>query len=106
LPEHERFYGEISGKGGSIIAMIIKVEKPPDLQAVVVKARDDAEKYNIVYEGDSNSGYCSGHGFEGTYVVDRDYIVIAVKKKPAFVTKARVEKEVRKYFKRNEENCV
>ena len=80
------------------MSFTIKIEKPKGLQAVISTAQKDAQKYNIVYEDDSNSGYCSGYGFEGNYVVDRDYIIICVKKKPAFVTKARIEKEVRKYI--------
>jgi len=86
--------------------MVIKIEKSKDFQTVISTAKKDAQKYNIVFEGDNKSGYCSGHGFEGTYIVDRDFIIICVNKKPAFVTKSRVEKEIRKYFKRKEEYCV
>jgi hypothetical protein len=49
-------------------------------------------------EGDNNRGRCSGYSFEGTYAVGTDYITIDVRKKPIFISKARVEKEIRKYL--------
>jgi len=83
------------------MSFTIKIEKPKDLQTVISRAKNDAQKYNIFYEGGNNSGRCSGYNFEGTYVVDGDFIIIEIKKKPVFVTKAIVEKEIRKYLSQN-----
>ena len=80
------------------MSFTIKIEKPNDLQAVISRARNDTQKYNILYEGDNNRGSCSSHNFEGTYVVDGDFITIDVQKKPAYITKSRIEKEIRKYL--------
>ena len=78
--------------------MIIKVPKPKDLQALLDRAKSDADKHGILYEGDITAGHGSGMGFEGRYVIDADFIIIHVLKKPMFVSKAKIETEVKKYI--------
>ena len=78
--------------------MIIRVDKPDDLQALFERATSDADKNGIAWTGDIKSGHGSGRGFEGTYTVDADGITIYVSKKPPFITKARVEMAVKTYI--------
>jgi len=78
--------------------LTIKVPKPQDLQAVLAKAKRDIETHDISWVGDSQQGQCSSRGFEGSYVVDADYITVTLTKKPLWVTKARIEQEVKKYL--------
>ena len=80
------------------MAFTIKIEKPKNLQAVLLRAKNDAKKHNIFYEGDTKNGHGYGYGFDATYAVNTDFITIDVEKKPWFVSKARVEKEIRKYL--------
>jgi hypothetical protein len=81
----------------------IKVEKPENLRAVVARLKNDAKRYNVFFEGGNYSGRGSGYGFDGTYVVDGNFITIDVRKKPVFITKTRVEKEIRKYLSKQED---
>ncbi|MCL2355969.1 MAG: hypothetical protein FWC70_02260 [Defluviitaleaceae bacterium] len=78
--------------------MTIKVSKPKNTQALLEKAKSDAEKYGISYSGDITGGRASGMGFEGSYTVDENFIIIEVLKKPIFVSGARIEKEVSRYI--------
>jgi hypothetical protein len=78
--------------------LTIKIPKPNDLQALFVRAKNDADTHGISYSGDIQSGNASGMGFEGHYAVDSDYIVIHVQKKPLFVSNAKIETEVKKYI--------
>ncbi|MCL2409025.1 MAG: hypothetical protein FWC96_05350 [Oscillospiraceae bacterium] len=75
-----------------------KVDRPENLETVFSKAKSDAEKHNISWSGDIQRGKAEGSGFEGSYVVDSDGITICIIKKPAFVSKAKIEKEVRRYL--------
>jgi len=77
--------------------MIIKVTRPQDMHALYTRAKNDAEKHGIKWTGDMQQGHGSGFGFEGRYVVDANYITVTVLKKPLFVTKARVEREIKQY---------
>jgi len=58
---------------------------------------DEAKKHNIAYEKNDQSGYGSGHGFEASYKIEANDIVLIIHKKPFYVTKARVIKEVNDY---------
>jgi hypothetical protein len=78
--------------------MTIKFTKPKNISALLARAKKDADKHGITYEGDINSGHGSGMGFEGSYTVNADFITIHVKKKPLLVSKARIEAEVKKYI--------
>ena len=77
--------------------MTIKVSKPQNLQALYAKAIKDAAQHNISWTGDMQQGSGSGFGFEGSYVVDDEHIIIHVRKKPLLVSKSRIEKEVKEY---------
>jgi len=76
----------------------IKIPKPNDLQALLARAKADADKHSISYEGDIVSGKASGMGFAGSYTVDSDFIIIHVKKRPLFVSDAKIETEVKRYI--------
>jgi len=78
--------------------LTIKVPKPNNLSALFARAKNDADKHSISYEGDINSGHGSGMGFEGSYTIDADFIIIQVLKKPVFVSKSKIESEVKKYI--------
>ena len=80
------------------MAFTIRLDRPKDLQAVFSKAKRDVDKRGISWSGDTQQGHCSGFGFEGTYVVDEGYITITVLKKPLFITKARIDKEIKRYL--------
>ena len=71
--------------------MTIKIAKPKNISALFSRATSDADMHGIVWAGDIQQGHGSGRGFEGSYSVDADYITICVLKKPAFVTKSRIE---------------
>ena len=76
----------------------IKIPKPKNMQALFSKARIDAKKHNISWTGDIQQGHGAGFGFEGSYVVDGDYITICVLKKPPLVSKALIERKVKEYL--------
>ena len=78
--------------------MTVTVNKPNDLQALYDKAKNDAERHNIIWTGDMQKGHGSGFGFEGKYVVGIDAITVTVLKKPLIATKSRVENAVRNYI--------
>ena len=78
--------------------MTIQFPKPNDLQALFSKATSDADKHGITWSGDMSQGHGSGRGFEGRYVVGVDYITVHVLKKPALITKGRIEKAVKQYL--------
>jgi hypothetical protein len=78
--------------------LIIKIPKPNNLQALFERAKSDADKHDISYEGDNTKGHASGKGFEGSYTIDADFITIWVNKKPVFVSKAKIETEIKKYM--------
>ena len=78
--------------------MTIKLARPKNLQALFSRATKDADEHGIAWAGDMSQGHGSGRGFEGRYVVDADCITVYVLKKPALITKARIEKAVREYL--------
>ncbi|MCL2387233.1 MAG: hypothetical protein FWC89_06745 [Defluviitaleaceae bacterium] len=80
------------------MVITIKIPTPKDLHALYIKAKTDAEKHDISWSGDINHGQGSGWGFEGEYTVNAEYITVTVLKKPIWATKARIEKEVKKYL--------
>ena len=77
--------------------MTVKVRKPQDLQALYTRAISDAAKQGISWSGDMRQGRGSGFGFEGSYIVDAEFITITVLKKPLLISKSRIEKEVMEY---------
>jgi len=77
--------------------MTIKVRRPQNLQALYTKAKNDAAEHGIIWTGDMQQGSGSGFGFEGSYIVDDEYIIVHVLKKPLLVSKSRIEKEVKEY---------
>jgi len=77
--------------------MTITVNKPKDINALFLKAKEDAEKHNITWSGDIHSGYGSGFGFEGRYTTDENHITITVQKRPLLASKSRIEREVKNY---------
>ena len=79
------------------MTLTIQLPKPRDIQALFSRATADADKHNITWRGDIHQGQGAGRGFEGSYTVDTESITIYVLKKPAWVTKARIEKAVRQY---------
>jgi len=82
--------------------MTIKINKPQDINALFLKAKEDAIKHNITWTGDLHSGHGSGFGFEGKYVVDENHITITVLKRPLLATKSRIEREVKNYVTQTE----
>ena len=76
----------------------IKVEKPKNFRAVISRAKKDAERCGISYEGNDKSGRIFGHGFEGTYAINTSFIIFTINEKPWFVNESRAEKEIRKYI--------
>jgi len=80
----------------------IKVNKPKDINALFLKAKEDAQKHNITWTGDIREGHGSGFGFEGRYVVDENHIVITVLKRPLLASKSRIEREVKNYVMQTE----
>ena len=78
--------------------MTIKIAKPDNLQLLFTKAARDADKHGIIWHGDINSGHGLGLGFEGSYLVDENYITINVLKKPLYVSKTRIEREINNYL--------
>jgi len=77
--------------------MTIQVNRPKDLQALYTRAKGDAEKHGIKWEGDLQQGHGEGFGFEGRYNVGVDCITVTVLKKPLLVSKTRIQNEVKKY---------
>ena len=82
--------------------MIIKVNRPKNIQALFLKAKEDAANRDITWSGDLNQGHGSGFGFEGRYVVDENHITITVLKRPLLASKSRIEREVENYVKQVE----
>ena len=78
--------------------MTIIVKRPKDINALFTKAANDANKHGITWSGDTRQGYATSRSFEGRYTVDADNITIEVTKKPAYITKKRIEKAVRDYI--------
>jgi len=78
--------------------MTIKFDRPHDIQALFERATSDANKNGIKWAGDTRSGQASGRGFEGTYSVDEEFITIRLNKKPALITKSRVERAIKNYI--------
>ena len=76
----------------------IKIPKPKNVHSLFSTVKKDAEEKNISWTGDIHSGHGESRGFECSYVVDGDYVTITVTKKPPWVTKAKIEKEIKKYF--------
>jgi hypothetical protein len=80
------------------IVLIIKIPKPNNLQELLERAKSDADKHDLSYEGDITKGHASGKGFEGSYTIDANFITIRVNKKPVLVSKAKIETEIKKYL--------
>ena len=78
--------------------MTVTAAKPTNIEALYAKAKADALKHGIICSGDTTKGQGSGFGFEGSYVVTDTSIIVTITKKPMLATKARVEKEVKKYI--------
>ena len=78
--------------------LIIKIDRPKNIRAVLSKVKNDAKIYNVNFEGNHKNGVASGSGFKANYIVDKDDITVCVLEKPIFVSKSRIEKEVRKYL--------
>jgi len=78
--------------------MIIKIRKPQNLQALYVRAKNDAAKRGIKCTGDMHKGHGMGFGFEGRYTVGVDSITITVLKKPLLVSKSRIESVIKRYI--------
>ena len=77
--------------------LTITIKKPEDLRSALIKAKHDANKHNIVFEGNERSGNGSGYGFKGSYKVYSDSVEITVQKKPPVITKSKIEKAIEKY---------
>jgi len=82
--------------------MTIKVNKPQDINALFLKAKEDAAKHNITWTGDIQQGHGSGFGFEGRYAVDESHITVTVLKRPLFASKSRIEREIKNYVTQTE----
>ena len=76
----------------------VKVNKPKDMEAFFLKAKKDAGGTGITWSGDITKGQIVGRGIKGNYVVDTEHIIVHVTKKPPFLTKVRIEKEIVKYI--------
>jgi hypothetical protein len=80
--------------------MTVRIKKPKNLHSAFSRARADAVKHKIAFKGDERSGSGSGYGFAGSYRVYSDFIEIVVEKKPVFVTRERIKREIVKYCER------
>ena len=81
-----------------MITVTIKLSRPKDIKALFQNATGDADRHGITWSGDTRQGYATGRNFEGRYTVDADNITIEVLKKPAYITKKRIEKAIRDYI--------
>ena len=74
----------------------INLPKPSDLFGTLQLLRAKAAQHNISFTGDEKSGYGSGRGFEASYKVQGDKVVLTVHKKPLLVPKSLIVEEVTK----------
>ncbi|MCL2201478.1 MAG: hypothetical protein FWB75_05885 [Oscillospiraceae bacterium] len=79
--------------------MTIKVNRPENMEALYSRCKRDAEANGIAVTGDMHKGSAKGFGFEGSYVVDENFITITLAKKPPFISKSRIEKEISNYLR-------
>ena len=76
--------------------LTIYLPKPSDLFGTLQMLRNKAAQHNISFSGDVESGYGSGRGFEASYKVQGDKVVLTVHKKPLLVSKSMIINEVTK----------
>ena len=77
----------------------ITLSKPKDFQKTLLLLKDDAQKYNVSFNGKEHNGFASGYGFEASYIVLADKISITVHKKPLIVSASTVVKEITNYVR-------
>jgi len=80
--------------------MPITINLSKELLKMIPFLEDEAMKNNIAYKKNDHSGHGSGHGFEASYTIGENNIVLTIHKKPFYVTKAMVIKEVNDYVKK------
>jgi len=79
--------------------MPIKIELSKELEQKIPFLEGEAKKHNITFHRAGGNGWGFGHGFEASYTVRADDILLTIHKKPLFVSKARVVKEVEDYVR-------
>jgi len=77
--------------------MPIIIELPKELEKMRPFLEGEAKKHNITFHNVGNTGWGFGHGFEASYNIGTDSIVLTVHKKPLLVSKSRVVREVNDY---------
>ena len=80
------------------MSMTINIQKPINVSEAIAKARNEAAKKGLSFYGDELSGRGEGYGFEASYVVQSDVIVITVDRKPFIIPESKIKKEVNKYW--------
>ena len=77
--------------------MPIIIDLPKELEKKLPFLESEAKKHDITFHKAGNTGWGFGHGFEASYDIKPDGIVLKVHKKPFLVPKSRVVKEVKDY---------
>ena len=77
---------------------IIKIKKPLNFHAILEKMKLDADKNKIKWTGNTQHGHVTNQVFEARYETDEQYIIIEIIKKPPFVSLAKIEREIQRFF--------
>ena len=80
--------------------LTLKIPIPIDINSAFQKAKSDAIKHNIKFNGDEKSGTASAYGFKGSYTVHSDYIEIIVHKKPLLISENTIKNKIKEYYKK------
>lgn len=75
-----------------------------DPKAVIAKAKKIAAQNEVVLEGDTTSGWFSGHGVKGEYRIKDRTIRITITKKPLMVPWFVVESRLKGFFDSEPDN--
>ena len=76
----------------------IKIDKPDNFEQKFKEAIKESTSRAITFRGDEKSGYASGYGFEGKYIVDDCTITITILRKPMIYSMDRIKAVIQSYL--------